>query len=203
MSLERSTAPWHRTRYSGAGSGVWLDTDEAPWEQGGLDVQPEGSTTRKPSPDHRGTRGGLDLLLASLAALVAACGTGAVPVSSGGNQARSQSSAVPFADTGSQLGAELGAQVITFTVVGAAQGAVGLDGKRHDTFRATSSTTVTVGRPVTLRASRRVRCLSALSCARPRWSNADAAPAQTSVGARVMPRRVRRVRRDAALPHRA
>jgi len=90
------------------------------------------------------------LPLAGLALLIAACGTGVVPASSGGDQAGTQSAALPFADTGSQLGARSGAQVVTFTVVGAAQGAVGPDGRRHDTFRATSPTTVTAGHPVTV-----------------------------------------------------
>jgi len=110
---------------------------------------------RRPSiPDARTTswsRGGRLLVpLAALAALVAACGTGAVPPSRGGDQTGSQSATLPFVDTGSQLGAQPGAQVITFTVVGAAQGTVGPDGRRHDTFTATSPTTVTAGRAVTV-----------------------------------------------------
>ena len=90
------------------------------------------------------------LPLAGLALLIAACGTGAVPASSSREHARTQSAVLPFADTGSRLGARPGAQVVTFTVVGSAQGAVGPDGRRHDTFRATSPTTVIAGHPVTV-----------------------------------------------------
>ena len=55
-----------------------------------------------------------------------------------------------FPDRGSRLGTLPGSQVITFRVVGAEDGALGSDGRRHDTFRASSSTTVASGGPVTV-----------------------------------------------------
>lgn len=80
------------------------------------------------------------------AGLLAACGS----VATSGSAQSPPSSGLPFPDTGSGLGAQPGAQVITFKVVGLDQGAVGSDGRRHDTFRPTSSTTVAAGRPVTV-----------------------------------------------------
>jgi heme/copper-type cytochrome/quinol oxidase subunit 2 len=96
-------------------------------------------------------RGRLFLVpLAAVAAAGSACGGAASPSANNGTQAATETSALPFPDTGSRLGAAPGAQVITFTVVGAEQGAFGPDGRRHDTFRATSSTTVVAGRAVTV-----------------------------------------------------
>jgi hypothetical protein len=64
--------------------------------------------------------------------------------------AGAQSGSLPFQDTGSRLGTEPGAQVITYQVVGAEDGVLGPDGRRHDTFKATSSAAVVAGQPVTI-----------------------------------------------------
>lgn len=95
---------------------------------------------------------GLFFLLAmvALAGVVAACSSPASPFMGGGSRVGTPSDHLPFQDTGSRIGTEPGAQLITFMVVGASDGASGPDGRRHDTFRATSSTTVVAGRPVTI-----------------------------------------------------
>jgi Cupredoxin-like domain len=86
-----------------------------------------------------------------LAALVAACGSPPAPYAGPGMMNPFvTSSNLPFPDTGSRLGTVEGAQVITFKVVGASEGAMGPDGRRHDTFTATSATAVVAGRPVTV-----------------------------------------------------
>lgn len=92
----------------------------------------------------------LGLLLVPLSlfavGLLAACGS----VAASGSAQSPSSGGLPFPDTGSRLGSQPGTQVITFKVVGSDQGAVGPDGRHHDTFRPTSSTTVAAGRPVTV-----------------------------------------------------
>lgn len=101
-------------------------------------------------------RGGASLLpVAGLAGLLAACGGQATGSATAAPQAGAAAAALPFPDTGSRLGAQPGAQVISFEVVGPDQGAVGPDGRHHDTFRATSPTTVAGGQAVTVEITNR------------------------------------------------
>ncbi len=86
------------------------------------------------------------LAIGALVGLAGACSP-TVPFMGG---AQPQSGSLPFQDTGSRIGTEPGAQVITYQVVGAEDGVLGPDGRRHDTFKATSSASVVAGRPVTI-----------------------------------------------------